>query len=390
MGGPHCCGLIPHLELANHPNLIGQPVVVAELATSGRVLACSEAAAEQGVRVGMTLRNAEQLCPPAAVVEPRLEETARRCQRLAAALYDLAPGIEVRSAGLAWANLEGLPARVKADAVREMRRRLREVAHTEPRLGIAPGPFAARLAAKRAQPGRVLRVEDAAEFLKPLPATELDLPPELHDRLDLLGLRTLGQVAEVGPRRLESQLGPPGRRAVLLARGEEPEPIRPWRAPRFLAAHRQLEPPVEDREALLFIARALCGDLAAELGLRGAGAKRVRVKLGIEGVSAAERRESLVHHALSSTAELFGLVSSWLRDWQPAAPVVEVVIEVPELEPACRRQLRLWVGGDAATEEVEAALERLQERHGELIAVRMRRALVASGVPSQRYEAVPV
>jgi nucleotidyltransferase/DNA polymerase involved in DNA repair len=338
----------------------------------------------------MTMRNAEQLCPTATLVEPRPEETGRLRERLSSALYDLAPAVEVHEAGTAWVNLEGLPTVLKGEAVREMRRRLREATHVEPRLGLAPGPFASRVAARRAAPGRVVQVEDARRFLAPLPIAELGLEPELHDRLDLLGLRTLGQVAEIGPRRLESQLGPAGRRAVLLARGEEPEPIRPWRAPRFLAAHRQLEPPIEDREALLFIVRALCGDIAAELGLRGAGAKRVRVKLEIEDRPEPERRESLVRHALSSTTELFGLVSAWLREWQPAAPVTEVSVEVPELEPAGRRQLRLWVGGDAATDEVEAALERLQERHGELVAVRMRRALVASGLPSQRYEAVPV
>ncbi len=388
MGGPHCCGLIPHLELAHHPDLAGQPVVVAEWTAGGRVLAASEAAAEQGVRVGMTLRNAEQLCPAAAIVEPRPEETARLRERLAAALYDLAPAVEVHSAGVVWANLEGLPARVKAEAVREMRRRLREVAHTEPRLGIAPGPFAARLAAKRARPGRVLRVDDAAEFLKPLPATELDLLPEHHDRLDLLGLRTLGQVAAIGPRRLESQLGPPGRKAVLLARGDEPDPLTPWSPPRCMAASRQLEPPVEDREALLFIARALCADLSAELGLRGAGAKQLRVRLGIEG-GEPEQRESLVRHPLSSTAELLGLAGAWLREWQPAAPVDELAIEIPELEPAGRRQLRLWVGGDAAAEEVQAALERLQERHGDEVAVHVRRALTNSGIPAQRYALEP-
>ncbi len=400
MGGPHCCGLIPHLELANHPALVGTPVVVADLGCGepavkqsqggARVLACSAEAAEFGVRRGITMRNAEQLCPSATLLEPQPEETARLRERLAGALYDLAPAVEVLDDGVAWINLEGLPAALKSEAVREMRRRLRAGVFVEPRLGLAPGPFAAMVAARRAAPGRVVQVDDARRFLAPLPASELDLDPDLHDRLDLLGLRTLGQVAEIGPRRLESQLGPPGRRAVLLARGDEPEPIKPWRAPRCLAAHRQLEPPVDDREALLFVARALCADLAADFGLRGAGAKRVRVKLGVEGVAVPEQRDALVRHALSSTAELFGLVSSWLRDWQPAAPVNSVVVEVPELEPAGRRQLRLWVGGDGAAEEVEAALERLQERHGEQVAVRVKRTLVTSGIAEQRYRMIPL
>ena len=98
-----------------------------------------------------------------------------------------------------------------------------------------------------------------------------------------------------------------------------------------------------------------------------------------------EQRESLVRHPLSSGAELFGLVSGWLKEWRPRAPIAELRLELPELEAAGRRQLRLWVGGDGTSEEVEAALERLQERHGEEVVARLRPALVGSPVPAQRF-----
>ncbi len=81
-----------------------------------------------------------------------------------------------------------------------------------------------------------------------------------------------------------------------------------------------------------------------------------------------------------------GLVSSWLREWQPAAAVTELPIELPELEAAGRRQLRLWRGGDGS---VEAALERLQERYSEEVALRVRSELPASPISGQRYALVP-
>jgi len=205
----------------------------------------------------------------------------------------------------------------------------------------------------------LVQVSDTREFLAPLPSRELPLDAEQLERLDLLGLRTLGAVAAVGPRELESQLGRDGRRAVLLARGLEPDELTPWRPPMFTSAHRQFGEPVEDREAMLFVARALCGDLAEELGLRGAGAKHVRVRMGFEA-SEPEQRASIVRHPLSSQAELFGLVGSWIKEWQPRAPIAEMWIDLPVLEGAGRRQLRLWAGGDGSSEEVTAALERLQ------------------------------
>jgi protein ImuB len=227
----------------------------------------------------------------------------------------------------------------------------------------------------------LLRVANAREFLAPLPSRELPLDAEQLERLDLLGLRTLGAVAAIGPRELESQLGRDGRHAVRLARGLEPDQLKAWRPPMFTSAHRQFEDPVEDREALLFVARALCGDLADELGLRGAGAKHVRVRLEVESGTNSEIagraqgahpevKETIVRHPLSSTAELFGLVGSWIKEWQPRSPITELWIELPVLEGAGRRQLRLWAGGDGSSEEVAAALERLQERFGDEVVIK--------------------
>ena len=330
------------------------------------VVAASEETLPFGVAPGMALHQAEHFCPHATFVLPDEEAVARIRELLSSALYDLAPVVEVRDEGVAWFDLEG--AVHPGELVRELRRRLLKAVGREPRLGLAPGRFSARLAAARARPGRLVRVEHAREFLAPLPSRELPLDSEQLERLDLLGLRTLGAVAAIGPRELESQLGSDGRHAVLLARGLEPDLIIPWQPPMFTSVHRQFGEPVEDREALLFVARALCGDLAEELGLRGAGAKLVHVRLGFEACEP-EQRESIVRHPLSSQAELFGLVGSWIKEWQPRAPISELWIELPVLEGAGRRQLRLWAGGDGSSEEVVAALERLQERFGAEIAI---------------------
>lgn len=383
-----CCGIVPHLELARRRELLGRPAVVA---AGTSVLAASEEARASGVRPGVTVRQAEALCPGAVVVQPEPVAATRLADRLAAALYELAPAVEVRLDGRIWLELGGLPS--AAGAVREARRRLRELTGADPRLGLAPGPFTAELAAARARPGRLVWVEDARAFLAPLPVGELRLSEEQLGRLSLLGLRTLGHLAAIGPRQLESQLGRAGRTAVLAALGAEPVPIRPWRPLAATAARCQLEPPVEDREALLFVARRLAGDLAVELGARGAGARKMRVRLGVEPPGRPEVREAVVRHPLSSAVELFGLVATWLREWKPAmgeaVGVTEIEIEVPETEAAAGRQLGLWTGGDGSAEEVDAALERLQERHGAEMALRAQPVLPASPIPEQRYALEP-
>ena len=374
------CGLIPHLELARRPDLYGTPFVVGEW--DGSVVAASEEAIAFGVAPGMPLRHAEHLCPQATFVLPDQPAVSRIRELISSALYDLAPAVEVRDEGLAWLDLEGVVRAV--ESIREARRRLRQAIGLEPRLGLAHGPFTARLAAARARPGRLMRIDDPRGFLAPLSSHELRLDVEQMDRLDLLGLRTLGAVAAIGPRELESQLGRAGRHAVMLARGLEPDQLAPWQPPLFTSAHRQFDEPVEDREALLFVARALCGDLADELGLRGAGAKQLRVRL-LSDSGDEEQRESSVRHPLSSTAELFGLVGAWIKEWRPSSPIVELWIELPVLEASGRRQLRLWAGGDGSSEEVAAAMERLQERFGDEAVRKPRPAFISSPIPSERF-----
>src|SRR6266849_130476 len=186
-----CCGLTNHLELAKRPDLYGGPVVVGEW--EQHVIAASEETLQFGVLPDMPLRQAEHLCPQATFIAPDPDAAARLRELIASALYDLAPVVEVRVEGIAWLDVSGV---VRAgESIREARRRLRAAIGREPRLGLAPGPFSARVAASRSRPGRLVQVEDARAFLAPLASRELPLDEEQLERLDLLGLRTLGAVA---------------------------------------------------------------------------------------------------------------------------------------------------------------------------------------------------
>jgi hypothetical protein len=110
----------------------------------------------------------------------------------------------------------------------------------------------------------------------------------------------------------------------------------------------------------------------------------VRVRLVYE-TAEPDARDSIVRHPLSNAAELFGLIGPWIKEWQPRAPITELWIDLPVLEAAGRRQLRLWAGGDGTSEEVIAAFERLQERHGDGVVRKPRPALLTSPLPTQRF-----
>src|ERR1700757_5010265 len=101
-----CCGLTPHLERARRPDLYGSPVVAGRW--DDHVIAASAEAVAAGVATGMPMRQAEHLCPLAAFLIPDPEAGGGRRELIAAALYDLAPVVEVRLDGVAWLDLEGV------------------------------------------------------------------------------------------------------------------------------------------------------------------------------------------------------------------------------------------------------------------------------------------
>jgi protein ImuB len=109
------------------------------------------------------------------------------------------------------------------------------------RIGAAPTRFAALLAAEEGE--RVVAPPELAAFLSPLPVSRLTQrlglaareAESLVETLKRLGIDTLGSLAALPSRHVADRFGPPGLRALALARGEE-ERLRPRRPHEELAA----------------------------------------------------------------------------------------------------------------------------------------------------------
>ena len=73
------------------------------------------------------------------------------------------------------------------------------------------------------EPGQALIVSDdrTQRFLSPLPLTLLPLERDRYEELEELGIRTIGQLAGLPGGAVAERLGPDGRRAWSLARGEQ-------------------------------------------------------------------------------------------------------------------------------------------------------------------------
>ncbi|MFP5069686.1 DNA polymerase Y family protein [Pseudonocardia nantongensis] len=248
---------------------------------ANRVLACSATARRQGVRRGLRRREAQARCPELAVLAPDQGRDARLFEPVAAAVEELAPGVEVVRPGLLVLSARGPVGWFGGEraAVERLIDQVALRAATECQIGVADGMFAAELAARR---GRGVPSGGSAEFLAPMEVSELDRDPDvdrsgLVDLLRRLGLRSLGAFAALPEADVASRFGADAVAAHRLARGLDPRPPARRVPPEELSAAVELDPPVDRVDAAAFAARGLAATLHEALAGHGLACTRIGV-----------------------------------------------------------------------------------------------------------------
>jgi protein ImuB len=291
---------------------------------------CTPAAEVEGVRPGLRVGEALARCPRLDLVVPDPDASAEALERLLERLE--ADGFAVEPIGLDGAAFDARGTLRLHGGLQTSLRRVRAAlpVGADGRVGAAPSLFAALQAAREAPPRGPLVIDSdgVAEFLAPLPAGRLPLPPDLGAALHDLGLRTLGQIAALPPAAALDRLGFPGLRAWRLARGEPGRDPRPRRPPAPLRAVFSFPEPVGALPALEAAARLLLGELAGAARGRGAAlrALALRARLADGG--------------------------SWIRDIAlreaTADPERLALAALPHLGAITGPVEELWIGGDAS------------------------------------------
>ncbi|HEX2081746.1 MAG TPA: hypothetical protein VHG08_28840 [Longimicrobium sp.] len=151
------------------------------------------------------------------------------------------------------------------------------------RVGVASCCIAAAAATReRAVPVRVVPPGREAAYLRRRSLSLVPMDADLRHSLELLGLRTCGDLAALVPAEVELRFGAEGLRAWRLARGDDARwPFRPA-APGVAAAEADFEPPIENAEPLRFVLGGLIGSVLGQLAARQRIPARLRLTLRVE------------------------------------------------------------------------------------------------------------
>src|SRR5438105_7976228 len=182
-------------------SLRGQPVAVAGRSRRAVVMGASYEARGYGVRSAQPLHEALQPCPQLVVIPPdgpRYREASRQVHSV---FRRFAAPEKIESIALYEAYLDAT-ARTRTTTPEELARRVKYMIHTEVGLTASVGAATSKLVAKVAggsrKPDALVLVAPGteADFLAAMPVGVLPgLGPKTEERIRLLGIRTVGDLA---------------------------------------------------------------------------------------------------------------------------------------------------------------------------------------------------
>ncbi|HEV8021529.1 MAG TPA: DNA polymerase Y family protein [Candidatus Lustribacter sp.] len=367
---PIVCVWIPAFRLAvarlTQDVALDTPVIVADTLERGRVVDCSLPAAALGVRPGMTLVQAQAVANEArTVVDDPVRDEAIWATVLEA-LDAASPLVEDAGWGRAFLEMHGIEGR-PAGWIGAARNALAGF-DLPLRIGLGPNPFTTLAAAVHAD-GTICDGDPAA-FLAPFPLEQLNCGDDVCDRLRLLGIRTLGELAALPHGPFVRRFGPAAAHWHEWARGIDRRRLRP--RPRALRIDRSSygEGEATSEEAVLFALRSLVGRVADDLSAAGKRAGQLVLALECENGDVRE----LTTRVAAPTAvprTLFDLLRARLEGVVLDAPVVGLRLVAAGLEDG-GVPLALFAAADPDPDALGIVLARLDAALGDGGALRSR------------------
>jgi nucleotidyltransferase/DNA polymerase involved in DNA repair len=369
------CLLVPNFPIAlarrDYPGLRGKPVVVGDSPEEHtRVTTCSAEAAALGITVGMPLRQALAHCPHAAFVPLRETELLIEAARLADLLQSVSPTVEEIEPGHLHMEVRGL-ARLHGMSEEEYFAELHQLACETTGLAVSLGTAdtvfvahaAAAVGADSGHPVTAVLDTDAHHFLASLPVGVLPVGPAMHQRLRLLGLERLRDIAALSRSAMQAQFGPDGARAWELAHGRDDSAIVPARQSVQVDLQLDLPASASTTDVLVVATRELLQRALEHQELRGHSLRRLDWLLLLENGEQITRR-FVFREPTRDAARILFIVRTKAEQLQLTSPVSTVGITLSNLCSEYGHQSNLWPTGPRRERELHEAIEQLNTRMG--------------------------
>ena len=364
------------VEELHDPSLKGKPFAVGGRADQrGVVASCSYAARMYGVRSAMPMGRALKLCPDLIVVSSRHGNYGEVSKKVMGVI-EITPLIEKISIDEAFIDVTGIP-----DPMEKIAQDLQHRVNSECKLPVSIGGAQNKLVAKIAndwgksqksgpEPPNTITIippGDEADFLAPLPLQFLwGVGPKTAEKLESIGVRTIGALAKTPESTLEMLFGRFGPDLRKRALGIDNRPIELAHETKSVSNEVTFAQDRKDKKQLLRTLRALSDQVGRRLRKDGLAGSTIQIKLRWSDFTTITRQTTL-NSVTNLDNEIYETAKKLFEEnWPKGKPVRLIGVGVSNLgQPT--HQLGLW--DDDYQKEVNLidAVDDLRKRFGKEI-----------------------
>lgn len=381
------------MEVLRHPEWDGRPLVLGSGSGGGKaVQLCSPEADRAGIHPGLPLREVLALCADAIILQPDPVRVAAVFDEILGRLQEVGPAIELAEDRV-FLDLRGLHG-IYSGALARLEQAIRVAvpALLLPRIGIAGGKAIASIAAHTApiSGARVVSASETAAFLAPLPCSYLPLAADVVQRLHVLGLRRIADLAQLPFDAVQAAFGLSGARAWRLAHGQDDEPVIPHRARSTICASLSFDDPLVSSDAVFVACHHLLAHTFANPALCGRSVRQLRLRALLANRSSWERLITFKEALLSRDAVYRALKGKLeLPNALPQAPVEELSLELMELSGEAAKQPNMFLACARQLGQIAEAARQLRARYDDVPLYHAVEVEPWSRIPERRWTLIP-
>jgi len=360
------------VEQLDDPQLRNKCVIVGGTSNRGVVSAASYEARQFGVRSAMPIYQAKQKCPHGIFVPPRMDRYQAVSKKIMAVLRDFSPLVEPVSIDEAYVDITGCQRLFgePQEIAWEIKRKIKETVNLTCSVGVAPNKFLAKIASDMQKPDGLTLIapEQVGAFVDSLPINKVPgVGNKMQHQMELLGIRTLGDVQRLPQETLLRHLGKFGLRLRALSAGIDDSPVTPHAPHKSISSERTLAADTHDRELLKRCLLSQSADVARQLRQAGVRAKTITLKIKDADFKTVTRRATIGIPDQSSKT-IYEQATRLLDDYKITKKIRLIGVGASGFSPVSASvQMGLFEHseeGDGDWEKVDKALDAISKKFG--------------------------
>ncbi len=357
------------IEQQDNPFWRNRPVAVTNGIQGSTIITSSYEARSYGVKTGMRLKEARQLCPELIQAPSRPYRYAEISTNIMAALQGITPDLEVYSVDEAFLDvtncqsLFGTPLEI----AKLVKKTVSDVSGLSCSVGVSGDKTTAKYAAKFDKPDGLTQILpwQAEQILSPLHVTEISgINTGIAAFLKDYGVINCGDMKNIPISVLAKRFGNVGRRIWLMAQGKDPEPVQTKvKLPKTIGHGKVMPPQTKDLTTILTYLQHMSEKVVARL--RKHHYKASHFYLGLKTEQGWLHSKVKLANAIDDGHVLFAKCRQFiLNNWQGEG-VWQV--QVTALNPHTEQQISLFEESrhDNRREQLNNAVDKINQRYGE-------------------------